>query len=248
MILVSKETRKELYSSLGNGAGYQEDYVVAGFGDDIIYANGGDIVHAGAGNDVIFFDYTGKEAEIHGGSGFDVVQVNGSINDYYFVANHGSERPGIYTEGNSNNELRLYHSVEKLVFEDAEFLIAPQVTGAQVTSPTTIEVFFDRLIADANYLDAQDFELYVGGNRVYYSSAEIIPANSDPVTVGDKVALHRPQHEGILDASTFDVHVRSGVLKTARFKTVSAVILPKHLFQISKISTQSFHLMMAKFP
>ena len=77
----------ELYSSLGNGAGYQEDYVVAGFGDDIIYANGGDIVHAGAGNDVIFFDYTGKEAEIHGGSGFDVVQVNGSINDYYFVAN-----------------------------------------------------------------------------------------------------------------------------------------------------------------
>ena len=51
---------------------------------------------------------------------------------------------------------------------------------------------FDRLIADANYLDAQDFELYVGGSRVYYSSAEIIPANSDPVTVGDKGATCSP--------------------------------------------------------
>ena len=75
------------------------------------------------------------------------------------------------------------------------------------------------MIADANFLDAQDFELYVGGNRVYYSSVEIIPANSDPVTVGDKVALHlQPQHEGILDAGTFDVHVRSGILKTAEIQ------------------------------
>ena len=131
----------EIYGSLSNGARYQEDYVVAGYGDDIIYANGGDVVDAGRGNDLIFFNYTGKEAEITGGSGFDVVQVNGSITDYFYVANHGVERPGIYTEGNSNDELRFLSSVEKLVFDDAEFLFAPQIISAAVFSQRQLRSF-----------------------------------------------------------------------------------------------------------
>ena len=76
---------------------------------------------------------TPAKAEIYGGKGFDVVQLNGSISDYYFVENRGSEHPGIYTEGNVYDELRFTNDeVEKLVFEDAEFILAPQVTGAQV--------------------------------------------------------------------------------------------------------------------
>ena len=52
------------------------------------------------------------------------------------------------------------------------FLFAPQIISAAVFSPTTIEVVFDRLITDANYLDAGDFELYVGDERVYLDSVE----------------------------------------------------------------------------
>ena len=63
-MLLHKRSGGEIYGSLSNGAQYQEDYVVAGLWNDVILANGGDVVDAGRGNDLIFFNYTGKEAEV----------------------------------------------------------------------------------------------------------------------------------------------------------------------------------------
>ena len=92
-LFVQDDINGDVINSPWPGASHlPEDYVYAGAGNDLVFANGKDSVFLGDGDDTVVYDPSGGRLggfdnnTVTGGGGFDTVILPGSISDYGITA------------------------------------------------------------------------------------------------------------------------------------------------------------------